>query len=284
MKSISRGHPLNGSSRPLEDGTPAYVRIQAELRRRIQDGHYTEGEPLPSQRQLSEEFGVTVMTLRQAIEILRRERLVVTRQGLGTFVTARRFSYAIGPLRGLTQEIEDQGGQLTTEVLRWREVIPVAAIASALGIGEREQTVCVERLRRVDGEPIVYQRSHLPLSVGRSLERSQLSSGSLYEVMAARLGFEVDHARERLSPAVLTGRIARLLECRAGSPGMLSERVSLTTSGRPVLHDKAFMSGERLVITADRRRSDVSIRYELVRAAGGDTGATGSHRPKRRRR
>lgn len=268
MRHPSTAALVDVSSRGLEDRAPAYVRIQAELRRRIQTGYYRDGEPLPSQRRLSEEFGVTVMTLRQAVEILKRDRLLVTRHGLGTYVAPRHFSYSIGPLRSLTEEIRGQGGTLETEVVAWRQVAPAAEIRSALALGDHDPTLLVERLRRVDGEPVIYQCSHLPLHVGLSLDRKQLRSGSLYELMSDLLGIEVDHARERLSPVLLQGRAASLLGCRAGAVGMLSERVSLTTSGRPVLHDKAFLLGDRLLIRADRRRSDVSIRYELVRPRG----------------
>jgi GntR family transcriptional regulator len=265
-----------------EGERPVYVQIAAEVRRRIDEGVYAAEEALPSQRQLSEEFGVTVMTLRQALERLRREQLLVTRPGLGTFVAPRRFSYSMGPLRSLAQEVAAQGLELVTRVVGLHEVVPDAAVASALDLDDGAPAYLLERLRSVDGEPVVFQQSHLPKGIGRALDADELASASLYELMATRLGVEVERARERVYPTILRGRQARLLRRRSGSPAVRSERLSLTGSARPVLFDQAFMPGDRLVITADRRRSDVSIRYELIPSPTDDGRRSDS--PSRRRR
>lgn len=254
------------SSRTLElsPEIPAYLRIHAELRSRIQRGHYGHDAPLPSQRNLSEEFGVTLMTLRQAIELLKREQLLVTRPGLGTFVAPRRLSYWIGPLRSLSQDMAAQGLDVTTELLTCEEVETPPEVADDLELAPGEPSVLVERLRAVQGHPLVYQRSHLPVSIGRRLRSADLAEHSLYELMARRLGVDIDHAFERLYPAVLAGPVAGLLRRPLGDPALLSERLTFSVGGRPVLHDQAFMPGDRLVIAAERRRNDVSIRYELL--------------------
>lgn len=256
------------SSRTLElrRDFPAYRQIAAELRGRIERGEYAIDALLPSQRELSEEFGVSHMTLRHAIETLKLEGLLLTKHGAGTFVAPHRFDYTIGPLRGLVEEMAQQGRTVTTEVVCRREQTADRAAAAALGagMGDSRRVLLVQRVRSIDGEPIVFQRSSLPLAIGRAIAVDELDRRSLYELMAERLGIEVDHALERLSPIVLDRRIARRLGRRAGVAAMVSERVSLTAASRPVLHDQAFLLGDRLMLKADRRRSDVSIKYELV--------------------
>jgi GntR family transcriptional regulator len=242
----------------------AYLRIHEELRRRIQNGEYTADASLPSQRRLSEEFGVTLMTLRQAVDLLKREGLLVTKHGLGTFVAPRRFSYSIGPLRSLAQEMAAQGLAVRTKVLRLEEVAPEPWLAAELALPPNGRAVLLERLRIVDGVPAVYQRSFLPAPVGRAFVADELERSSLYDLMGERLGIEVHHARERLYPTVLDAQMARLLERAKGEPALLSERLTVTATERPVLHDQAFMPGDRLVVATERHRNDVSIRYELL--------------------
>jgi GntR family transcriptional regulator len=254
----------------LHQHEPAYLRIAAQLRERIERGALAADAPLPPQRALSREFGVTLMTLRQAVDLLKREKLVVTRQGVGTFVAPRRFSYALGPLRSLAQEMAAQGLEMTTRVLAQGERPVDPAIAAALGLAE-DRAYTLERLRSVDGAVVVHQRSHLPPALGAAVARLDLSRRSLYDVLAEELGLEVGRARERLWPVALPAREARLLEQRPGAPAVASERVTLTAGGRPLLHDFAYLPGDRLVIAADRLRDDVSIRYELRdRAAPAD--------------
>jgi GntR family transcriptional regulator len=72
---------------------PRYHRIAESLRARIRAGEWTAGAPLPNQRQLARDFGVTLMTLRQALELLERDHLITRRHGLGTFVAAPTIDY-----------------------------------------------------------------------------------------------------------------------------------------------------------------------------------------------
>lgn len=255
--------------------TAAYLRIHQELRRRIQHGDYAAEACLPSQRRLSEEFGVTLMTLRQAVDLLKREGLLVTKHGLGTFVAPRRFSYSIGPLRSLAQEMAAQGLSVRTKVLCLKEVAPEPWLATELALPPGGRAVLLERLRIIDGAPAVYQRSFLPAAVGQALDAGELERSSLYDLMAERLGVEVHHARERLCPTVLDAPLARLLERRKGEPALLSERLTLTAAERPVLHDRAFMPGDRLVVATERHRSEVFIRYELLDRDAAHAGGRG---------
>ena len=68
---------------------PKYLRIHAELRDRISSGQWPPGHPLPAQRDLAGEFGVSIMTLRQALQLLADDGLIATRHGRGTYVAAR---------------------------------------------------------------------------------------------------------------------------------------------------------------------------------------------------
>lgn len=251
-----------GSSRGLGEG-PAYLRIRDELRARILGGTYPADAPLPSQRRLSEEFGVTLMTLRHAVRLLGQEGLLVTRHGTGTFPVPRRFAYSIGPLRSLAQEMTDQGRTLRTRVVRTDEARAPAPVALALALAPDARVVRLERVRSIDGAPAVFQRSFLPLRLGRRAVACDLEQRPLYEVLAVELGVVVSRASERLAPVVLGALEAAELEQEPGSPAMLSERITFDHADAPVLVDEAFMPGALLHLAAERRTNDMSIRYEL---------------------
>src|SRR5439155_19270824 len=82
-----------GTNGKLNGRVPRYHRIAEALRERIQDGELPPGARLDNQRQLARSFGVTLMTLRQALELLEREHLITRRHGLGTFVAAPSIHY-----------------------------------------------------------------------------------------------------------------------------------------------------------------------------------------------
>ena len=80
----------------FERRTPHYLRIYRDLKEKISAGTFAPGERLPAQRDLAESHGVTVMTVRQALQLLEQEELVVSRHGLGTFVAPQRMRYEVG--------------------------------------------------------------------------------------------------------------------------------------------------------------------------------------------
>lgn len=247
----------------LDRKIPQYLKIYRDLRRRIENGELAPGDRLPPQRDLSRQFNVTLMTLRQAIQLLESEGLVWTRQGLGTYVSPKRVSYDMRTLRSLAQEMSAQGRPLTTRVLSRRYVEAQPHAAELLEVEPGERLLELERLRLIDGKPVVHQRSHLPLWVATDLEALDLEAGSLYDYLDQTLGVEVVRAHETLRPIVLAPREATLLEAAEGSPAIVSERLTYTTDDSPVVYDEATMPGDRIVVTAERRRSDLTVGYRL---------------------
>ncbi|MGH2363366.1 MAG: GntR family transcriptional regulator [Chloroflexota bacterium] len=247
---------------------PRYLRIARRLRAGIEGGVYVAGQRLPSQRELSKQFDVTPMTLRQALQLLEGEGLLVSRQGAGTYVAARPAEYDLRALRSFAQEMAARGQSLATRVLSARLVHGQPDAASALELGAREALFRLERLRLLDGLPVVYQRSYLPAGLGTRLPRARIESHSLYDLLRDELDLHVVHARERLRPVVLAAHDAALLGKAPGVPALLSIRTTYTAGDRPVLYDEAFMPGDRLEITADRYVEGLNMRYEVLDAAG----------------
>src|SRR5690348_17695488 len=145
----------------FERRTPHYLRIYRDLRAKIQSGALAPSERLPTQRDLAESYGVTVMTVRQALQLLEQEELVVMRHGLGTFVAPQRLRYAMGNLRSMAQEVAALGFQLKTRVLSRKLIEPHPHVAEQLHVNSDEPVYLLERLRFVGTEPIVFQRSYL---------------------------------------------------------------------------------------------------------------------------
>src|SRR4051794_41078073 len=112
-------------------------------------GGLASDERLPTQRELAQSYGVTVMTVRQALQLLEQEELVVMRHGLGTFVAPPRVHYAMGNLRSLAQEVRAQGLELRTRVIRQGPAEPHPRVAELLQIEPGEPVYVIERLRSV---------------------------------------------------------------------------------------------------------------------------------------
>jgi GntR family transcriptional regulator len=230
---------------------PRYHRIAETLRDRIREGDLTPGTRLDNQRALARSFGVTLMTLRQALELLERENLIARRHGLGTFVAAPSIDYDILQLRRFAGDLSAQGEHVTTRVLGSRLAAADRRVADALGLRPRGRVVVLERLRLVDGHPMSLQRSFLPPALGEPVMQADLAVTPLVQVLEFKLGVTIERARETVSAVRLGRREARELGCPAGVPAFESERVSFDAAGAPVVFDRVYIPGDRFRITRE---------------------------------
>ena len=230
---------------------PRYHRIADELRERIKAGDLQAGARLPNQRRLAQDFGVTLMTLRQALELLEREKLIARRHGLGTFVAAPSIDYDILQLRRLAGDLLAQGEPVSTRVLSSRFVPADRRVAAALGLGRPARVLELERLRLVDGHPMSLQRSFLPAVIGEELVRADLRATPLRQALEFKLGLTIARARETVSAIRLGRQEAAALGCPGGAPAFESERISWGRDGRPIVFDRVFIPGDRFRITRE---------------------------------
>ncbi|WP_053716371.1 GntR family transcriptional regulator [Saccharothrix sp. NRRL B-16348] len=237
---------------------PKYLAIYRVLADRIADGRYPADAPLPAQRELGEEFDVSLMTVRQAIQALEADGLLETRHGVGTFVRRPAFAYGLTGLRSLSQDLVEQGIELETEVLDARLVVPPADVGARLGVAEGGRVLAVQRLRstRPSSVPLLLQTSYLPEGL---VDGDTLRHQSLYRLLEES-GRPVRQASETIQAVALTAEQARVLRREPGSPALLSSRLSRGEDGTPLVDDRALLVGDT-VITAERAVSGTNLAY-----------------------
>jgi len=241
---------MNGNGR-VNGRLPRYHQIAQALRARIREGTLRPGARLDTQRRLATSFGVTLMTLRQALELLEREHLISRRHGLGTFVAAPSIDYDILQLRRFAGDLSAKGEHVTTRLLAMRFSTPDRPVADALGLGPGARVLVVARLRLVDDHPMSLQCSFLPALIGDEIVRADLARTPLHQALERTLGIVVGRAHETVSAVRLGRREARELGCPVGAPAFESERVSFDAAGAPVVFDRVFIPGDRFRITRD---------------------------------
>ena len=236
---------------------PRYHQIAQTLRERIATSGQGPGERLDNQRSLAREFGVTLMTLRHALDLLERDGLIARRHGLGTFVARPAIDYDILQLRALAGDLSALGEDVATRFLRSHFENADRRVAEALRLVAPAAVFVLERLRLVDGAPVSFQASYLPAALGREVSRADLAVTPLRQVLTFKLGIEITAARETVSAVPLDRRAARELGCRPGLAAFRSDRVSVGPDGTPIVYDRVFIPGDRFRITRN-------IRYDML--------------------
>jgi GntR family transcriptional regulator len=242
---------------------PKYQAIYALLRQQILAGEFAAGSRLPAQQELADTFGVTLMTLRQAVSALEADGLVWAARGKGTFVSDRPVDISIGNLSSFAQEMRAAGIEMVTELL---DVATVAAgrhdaATGALAIeGDLRR---LTRRRSAGGEPFSLQRSYLAADVDVDLADVEALGQSLYGAIEKATGWIIAEASESVSAVSLGAEDASLLSAPEGHPALLSIRTSINQFDMPYLYDEALLVGGRCSIAANRSAERLSLNYRV---------------------
>jgi GntR family transcriptional regulator len=243
---------------PLERRTPKYQVIAADLTAKIRGGRLAPGTALPPQKELSAVYGVTLVTLRQALRRLEDDGLVSQQPGRGTFVAEPRVTYRLDSLRGLAEDLRAQGQTVSTEILGQSLRRPPAWVAAELG--SPEKALRLERLRLLAGRPAVHQLSWVRGPAGDALAAADLSGTSLYAAIAEQ-NVVVHRATEVVRPGLLDEASAALLRQPAGTPVFVSDRITFGLDDAPIVFDRATILGTMMEIRTERAATGLSMQW-----------------------
>lgn len=246
----------------LASAGPKYLRISRYLSDAVESGRLAVDDALPSQRELAAHFDVTLMTIRQALNVLAEEGLLRVEHGRGTYVARTAQALPLDGLASFADQMLRAGRDLRNEVLGAEEIAAPPGVQGRMRLSGA-RVFCLTRLRRVDGRPLVHSMSLLEPAVGRMLDLDHVVQVSLYSELA-RCGIVVARAAETFRADLMTGEQAAALECTPGSPALVSSRLTYTRDGVPVVDDRAVMPGEAVVVTTERRVDEVDTRFSFT--------------------
>ena len=199
---------------PEEQRAPKYVTLREHLRDLV--GRLEVGALIPSERVLSERFGVARMTVRQAVDDLVGEGVLVRVRGRGTF---KRDEGTHSPrLRSFTEEMTRDGRTVSSSTLSFQRMQAGAGIAHALGITEGDAVLHWRRVRSADGQAVCLQESYLVEVMLPGFAAAPLPA-SLWVALAER-GMRPVRADTTVSTRVITAKDAALLGAAPGAVGL----------------------------------------------------------------
>lgn len=230
-----------------DSAIPLYHQVKQALLDEIQDGVYGEGEPLPSEKELQEIYGVSRITVRRALSDLTNAGYLSRQPGRGTFATTQKIRHSSGKIGGFPDDLKAEGFKVSSEVLVYRHVQPPEEVARRLRIGTEQTVLFTKQLVYANDEPVAmgYVHHNYPPHITFSAE--ELATDSVINLLHQKYDLVVRHAERTTQLALATEAEAELLGIEPGDPIFQVELLVFDDDGGGLIFVRSLYRGDRYI-------------------------------------
>jgi GntR family transcriptional regulator len=240
--------PIDASQLKL----PMYYRIQQAVLEQIQDGLLQPGGLLPSEADLAQQYQVSRITAKRALDELVRQGRAFRSQGRGTFVAQPRIREISG-FRSFSEDIRARGFLPSSRVLEFSETNPEPAVRQRLHLPEGEHVFGLKRLRLASNEPVAVETAYLPCRICPGLIQEDLAGGSLYSILMEKYQIVPTWADAEIEADAASKEEAALLKLKAGTPVLAARRVTYTVNYDAIETVVSVYRGDRFTFYTGRQ-------------------------------
>lgn len=230
-----------------EEGRPLYLQLQKLLRDAIADGVVAPDDAIPTERALADEFAVSRITVRKAVDALVEEGLLTRRRGAGTFVGRKRVEKSFSRLSSFSEDMVLRGRKPHSVWIARSAGAVTPEEALALSLSPGSLVYRFGRVRYADGQSMALEYSTIP---AYCLPRPEAVGESLYEALE-RTGHRPVRALQRLRAGSFDREQAEALGVPAGSPGLFIERIGFLADGRAAEFTQSQYRGDSYDVVAE---------------------------------
>ncbi|MBS6509657.1 GntR family transcriptional regulator [Paraclostridium bifermentans] len=190
---------------------PIYKQIESHIRNLIQSKTLKQGELIPSEKQLSEEFNVTRMTVRSALNNLVKDGYITRQRGVGSIVLANKVYDNISAVSGFTKEMENKGYKVSNILEELNVIEADEELMNKLNLTEKENVWEIKRIRLANDKKISYMETYMPVKLFPNLKKSHCE-GSLYNYVEEICGYKIAISEREVSSVLANDELANLLD------------------------------------------------------------------------
>lgn len=254
MLEYARTHHIQTSRRgrvPAQTKVvPLYQQIYEDIKSSIESGKYKEGDKLPTEQELSEKYGVSRITIRRAIGDLCANEYLLSRQGVGTFVSHTHIFRQIRRSGARVQTFTDicrENGMTAGAHLLERQIVPARDEETQfLGLEEPRLLIYTKRVRTANGMPVYEENVFVPYLEFRQLMEVPLDDVSIFGVLEQISGRRITtHSRMTVEAVAASAAQSELLHVAKGAPLLYMNCFFNDQDGRPLAIGRQYYVGSR---------------------------------------
>ena len=235
---------------------PLYEQIKDTLRGRILDGTYAPHSQMPSEHELCALFGVSRITVRQALGDLQKEGLLFKLHGKGTFVSKPKAFQNVTSLQGFGEAMSSMGYEIVNQLRSFRIVEASRHVAAKLNLPEGAPVAEIHRVRLLNREAVSLEITWLPEIFGKRLANADLATRDIFLILENDCGVPLGHADVAIDAILADDEIAAALPVEEGSPVLRIERLTHDATGAPIDYEYLYFRGDAFQyrLRTDRRK------------------------------
>ena len=226
-----------------------FEKVAQSLVERIQQGIYSNMQRLPSEYQLADEYGVSRLTVRKAIERLVTAKILVKDPGKGTYIMSTNSSNKVESgrmgLQSFTEAAETYGKQSRTQVLDYQPLIqPDQRVEEKLNLRNNPQPEVDElvRLRFWDDDPMTIEDIVILHKYVANHQKNDFKH-SLFQILAETV--EIAYSNEEIEAIKVDEKLAKLLHVQEGDPILCVHSLTYTADGQPIFYDTSYYRADK---------------------------------------
>jgi GntR family transcriptional regulator len=240
------------STDPAQLRLPMYYRIQKTILEQIQNGLLQPGGQLPSEAEIAQQYQVSRITAKRALDELVRQGRAYRQQGRGTFVAQPRIREISG-FRSFSEDIRARGFTPSSQILEFAEVAPESAVRERLHLAVGEHVFVLKRLRLASAEPVAVETAYLPCRLCPGLLQEDLAGGSLYNILMDKYKVVPTWADAEIEACAASKEDARLLKLKAETPVLAARRVTYSANYDAIETVVSTYRGDRFTFYTGRQ-------------------------------
>ncbi|WNS79238.1 GntR family transcriptional regulator [Domibacillus sp. DTU_2020_1001157_1_SI_ALB_TIR_016] len=232
-----------------ENQEPLYIQLKKAIQAMIFNGDFQQGDKIPTEVELSEQYNISRITVRKAVEEMVKEGYLIKKQGKGTFVNNLKIDRKVEHVMSFSAACESKG--LTSHsVITKKEIIePDEDLKKDLRLEEDEKVIYIQRKRYAGNSPLMLENNYYPQHRFQFLMNESLE-GSLYDLLEKKYDIRPENPGETILEITLADEEkAQLLETSLGKALFYMRTIIYDQHNQPVHVGRQYIIGERYQFT-----------------------------------
>lgn len=227
-----------------QSAVPLHTQVRERLRERIADGSYGPSARLPTESEIGSIFGVSRITVRQALGDLQNEGVIIKVPGKGTFVARARPSQELARLEGFGEAMSRKGHRIVNRVTGHAQVKACSEVAARLHLPPEALVTEIRRVRYLDQAPVSFEVTYLPTHIGERLRHENLAERDIFLILERDYAIPLGHADIQIGAVNASSELADALRVVPGTALLRIERLTFTQDGQPLDFEYLTIRGD----------------------------------------